>query len=361
MDDINAFIVDNFVIIVIIAVVLIMTIIGFIAKQTGFGEKVSSRNQPNKKDNLNNDSDIERLSEKSKDLNNNGANNETLDALDTIAPNFNDGGLVIGDVNQNPAITNQELGISEDLYAPFGEDTKSKGASIEDLKIEDVEETDDFNIIEKDSLNNETVDELVIQDVNSNTESLANSLEIEDLKIENVDTIENVNNEISKPADPVVEEISDLVDNTFVINDGTSDFDKNEITEEKVDDTKSEPVSEPSKVEQFDIGEGELTDEETSDFEIEATTNLKLDEINEKIKNLKLEDLDNQNLDNDIEEVKKPKKKKTVSIKSIDEIKRDSSKEKNKNVDVVTDLPLPSLNEVGDDKDIREEDDIWNF
>ncbi|MCI8777891.1 MAG: hypothetical protein HFI87_01935 [Bacilli bacterium] len=355
--DINAFIVDNFIIIVVIAIVLIMTIIGFIAKQTGFGGKVSSRNQQN---NLGDDSDIEQLNEIVENFDNSKTNNEALDALDTIAPNFNDGGLVIGDVNQNPAITNQELGISEDLYAPFGDDTKSKEVSIEDLKIEDVEESDDFNIIDKDNLNNETVDELVIEDVNPTTGTFDNQ-ELENLQIEDVNATENSDSEISQSVDPVVEEINNLVDNTFVINDGTSDFDKNEIAEEKNEEQESEPVSEPSKVEQFDIGEGELADEETNDFEIEATTNLKLDEINEKIKNLKLEDLDNQNLDDDIEEVKKAKKKKTVSVKSVDEIKKDSSRGKNENIDVVADLPLPSLNEVGDDKDISEEDDIWNF
>lgn len=355
--DINAFIVDNFIIIVIVAIVLIMTIIGFIAKKTGFGEKVSSRNQQN---NLGNDNDIEQLDENTETFDNSKTSSEALDALDTIAPDFNDGGLVIGDVNQNPAITNQELGISEDLYAPFGDDTKSKEASIEDLKIEDVEETDDFNIIDKDNLNNEPVDELVIEDVNPTNETFDNQ-GLENLQIEDIDTTEKTDSEISQSVDPVVEEINNLVDNTFVINDGTSDFDKNESIEEENKESESEPTSEPSKVEQFDIGEGELADEETNDFEIEATTNLKLDEINEKIKNLKLEDLDNQNLDEDIEEVKKTKKKKAVSIKSVDEIKKDSSKEKNENIDVVTDLPLPNLSEVGDDKDISEEDDIWNF
>ncbi len=357
--DINAFIVDNFIIIVIIAIVLIMTIIGFIAKQTGFGEKVSSRNKEN---NLNNNRASEHLKENTETLDNDVDNNEDLDALDTIAPNFNDGGLVIGDVNQNPAVTNQELGISEDLYAPFGDDTESKEVSIDDLKIEDVEETDDFNIIDKDNVNNEPVDELVIQDVNPTTDTFENDQGIENLKIEDVDTVENTNSEISETVDPVVEEINNLVDNTFVINDGTSDFDKNENSLTKDENQKSEePLSEPSKVEQFDIGEGELDDSEPSEFEIEATTNLKLDEINEKIKNLKLEDLENQNLDDDIEETKKPKKKKAVSIKSVDEIKRDSSKGKKENIDVVTDLPLPSLDEVGDDKSISEEDDIWNF
>ncbi len=357
MEELNTFIMDNFIIIIIVTVFLIMTIIGYIAKITGFGAKVSSHNKKNE------EMDLETNNEKIENLTNNSSDVDKLDALDAIAPNFNDGGLIIGDVNQNPAVTNQELGISEDLYAPFGDDTKEE-LSIEDIKIEEVEETDDFNIIERDKQNNEEPDELIIQDVNTTTQNEESSINIEDIKIEEAETSDNTNSEVEtdeKP-DPVVEEINDLVDNTFVINDATSDFDNPTVAIEESENKEAETTKELSKVEQFDIGESELTTEDTSDFEIEATTNLKLDEINEQIKNLKLEDSDNQNLDEDIvEDLKKPKKKKTVNVKSVDEIKKDSSKKKNKDIDVVTDLPLPSLNEVGDDKDVSEEDDIWNF
>lgn len=366
MEGINTFITDNFIIIVVIAVFLIMTIIGYIAKMTGFGEKISARNQKNNKSTLEiDDENIETLNDEN--LTNNTTEADKLDALDTIAPNFNDGGLVIGDVNQNPAVTNQELGISEDLYAPFGDNTKDE-LSLDDIKIEEVAESDDFNIIERDKQNNEETDELIIQDVNPTTQNEESSINIENIKIEEAETADNTISEVEpvEKLDPVVEEINDLVDNTFVINDATSDFDNTIAEAEETENNEGEASKELSKVEQFDIGENELTTEDTNDFEIEATTNLKLDEINEKIKNLKLEDLDNQNLDEDVvEDIKKPKKKKVVSVKSVDEIKKDSSKNKNKDkdkdIDVVTDLPLPNLNEVGEDKDVSEEDDIWNF
>ncbi len=359
MDEINAFIMDNFTIIIVIAVILIMTIIGYIAKRTGFGDRFSAYNRKNKKTN---DEDIETLSDSTENLTNNITDAEKLDALDTIAPNFNDGGLVIGDVNQNPAVTNQELGISEDLYAPFGDNAKEE-LSLEDIKIEDVEEKDDFNIIEKDNKNDEVSDELIIEEVNPIVNEENNS-NIDDIKIEEVDTLDNANTNVEEAdkLDPVVEEINNLVDNTFVINDGTADFDNAKVETEPIEKKQDDIDVGLSKVEQFDIGESELTNEENNDFEIETTTNLKLDEINEKIKNLKLEDLDNQNLDAGLlEDLKKPKKKKNVSVKSVDEIKKSSSKKKNKDIDVITDLPLPNLSEVGDDEDVSEADDIWNF
>lgn len=361
MDDINAFITDNYIVIIIICGLIIMTIIGYIAKKLGFGEKISSQNKKEQ------ESDIETNKDNIETINENSENDSATEpqfTLDTIAPNFNDGGLAIGDVNQNPAITNQELGISDDLYAPFGDEEElKKEPDIEDLKIEEVSLEDDFTIIEKDNKKDEDDSSPSIEDLSVPLEIDNSDSQIDDIKIEDVETLE-IKEEPSLPvdnSDPVEEVISDLVDNTFVINDATEDFEEKEI-----ETNKQETQSEPSKIEQFDIGESELSDDEPADFEVETTTTLKLDEINEKIKSLKLEDLDNANFDDDmLADTKPKKKKKSVSIKSVDEIRKDSSK-KAKNhseePDIINDLPLPNLDEVAsDDKQVEETDDIWSF
>lgn len=360
MDDVNAFITDNYIVIIVICSIIVMTIIGYIAKRLGFGEKISTKNKENK------DTNIEVSQENIEVLNENPTNNSTTESsfnLDNLASNFNDGGLSIGDVNQNPAITNQELGISDDLYAPFGdgEETK-KELNIEDLKIEEVSEEDDFTIIEKDTKKDD--DEVPTSSEDLSVPLEIDTLPIDDIKIEDVDTLEEQKEEQPQSienSDPVEEAISDLVDNTFVINDATEDFEKKENELEK-----KETLPEPSKIEQFDIGESELTNDEPTDFEVETTTTLKLDEINEKIKSLKLEDLDNANLEDEmLADIKPKKKKKNVSVKSVDEIRKDSQRKTKNNsdeTDIITDLPLPNLNEVAsDDKQVEETDDIWSF
>lgn len=361
MNDINTFITDNFAVVIIVAIIIVMTIIGYIAKKFGFGEKIGSKgttvNNSNKEEQK-----IEVLNE---DLEDNTKNSdiEKVDALDTIAPNFNDGGLVIGDVNQNPAITNQELGISDDLYAPFVEESTEKTEPIiEDLKIEEVSLDDDFSIVEKNKKQEEDNLETSNEDLSVPLDLVDTNIQLDDIKIEDIEALdaktENIqteDNTAEESQDPIVEEISNLVDSTFVINDATDDFEGNKF------ETK-----ESSKIEQFDVGESELTKEEPIDFDVEATTNLKLDEINEKIKNLKLEDLDNPNFDEEVLNNMKPKKKKkNISVKSVDEIKKEPQKKNNNKIDtadIVTDLPLPSLSEVAqEDKEVEENDDIWNF
>ncbi len=360
MDDVNAFISDNYVIIIIVGTIIVMTIIGYLAKKLGFGQKISAGN------NKPQDSNIENTQENIEVLNENSTSDlatEPFSTLDALAPNFNDGGLVIGDVNQNPAITNQELGISDDLYAPFGDSTEpKKDLDIEGLKIEEVSEDDGFTIIEKDNKKDENDVTSTIEDLSVPLEVENTDSQIENIKIEDVETVETKEEQpqSAENSNPVEEVISDLVDNTFVINDATEDF------EEKENESEEERVVEPSKIEQFDIGENDLSNDEPTDFEVETTTTLKLDEINEKIKSLKLEDLDNSNFEDDmLADIKPKRKKKNVSIKSVDEIKKDSTK-KSKNqtdeTDIVTDLPLPNLNEVAsDEKKVDETDDIWSF
>lgn len=356
--DIVSFITEHYIAFIIAGIVILMTIIGYIAQKTGFGTKISKANKDEENTNkVSNDENVEVLN----DIDINSSDGvetdknevEQLDILDTIAPDFNNEGLMVGDINQNPAVSNEELGIPEDLYAPFG-DQKVKlnnEPNIDDLKIEDVEENDDFNIITKENTNDNDEDQTeVISEINESLSPKEENNNIEDLKIEEVDPNKAIVAE--EPKNEVVETINDLVDNTFVINDGTSDFNSiDKIEEKKDDDINNQSIAsnennnpgEKSKVEQFEIDENSFPEEINSDLELEATTNLKLDEINEQIKNLKLEDFDNPIVETQNNNLSKKKsKKKQVSIKSVDELKNKQSDNSSNEIE----LNLPDLNTV---------------
>ena len=356
--DIVSFITEHYIAFIIAGIVILMTIIGYIAQKTGFGAKISKANKDEENTNkVSNDENVEVLN----DIDVNSSDGvetdknevEQLDILDTIAPDFNNEGLMVGDINQNPAVSNEELGIPEDLYAPFGDQEVklNNEPNIDDLKIEDVEENDDFNIITKENTNDNDEDQTeVISEINESLSPKEENNNIEDLKIEEVDPNKAIVAE--EPKDEVVETISDLVDNTFVINDGTSDFNNIDTIEEKKDDDinnqsiasneDNNPV-EKSKVEQFEIDENSFPEEINSDLELEATTNLKLDEINEQIKNLKLEDFDNPIVETQNNNLSKKKSKnKQVSIKSVDELKNKQSDNSSNEIE----LNLPDLNTV---------------
>ena len=356
--DIVSFITEHYIAFIIAGIVILMTIIGYIAQKTGFGAKISKANKDEENTNkVSNDENVEVLN----DIDINSSDGvetdknevEQLDILDTIAPDFNNEGLMVGDINQNPAVSNEELGIPEDLYAPFGDQEVklNNEPNIDDLKIEDVEENDDFNIITKENTNDNDEDQTeVISEINESLSPKEENNNIEDLKIEEVDPNKAIVAE--EPKNEVVETINDLVDNTFVINDGTSDFNSiDKIEEKKDDDINNQSIAsnennnpgEKSKVEQFEIDENSFPEEINSDLELEATTNLKLDEINEQIKNLKLEDFDNPIVEIQNNNLSKKKsKKKQVSIKSVDELKN----KQNDNSSNEIELNLPDLNTV---------------
>ena len=382
--DIISFVTEHYIMFIIVGIVFFMTIIGYIAQKIGFGNKVSKNNKE-KENNIKDSSseDVEVLN----DLDTNEENNnhsEQLDVLDTIAPNFNNEGLMVGDVNQNPAASNEDLGIPEDLYAPFGD--QNVEPSIEELKIEDVDDKDDFNIIEKDTNKNQDED-AVINEITDSLSPKDNNVEIDNLHIEDVvpDEATETIIEQEKPNDKVAESISNLVDNTFVINDGTSDFielepkvsnetvenqednykinkpTNEEKVEENQDTNSNDNSTEKSKIEQFVIDDADMEENiDDNDLGLEATTNLKLDEINEQIKNLKLEDLENSFVDDDNIKNKR-KNRKSVSIKSVDEIKN-TENNNNKNSDDVFQMNLPDLNNLEQrQNDEVNEEDIWNF
>lgn len=391
--DIVSFITEHYIAFIIAGIVILMTIIGYIAQKTGFGAKISKANKDEENTNkVSNDENVEVLN----DIDINSSDGvetdknevEQLDILDTIAPDFNNEGLMVGDINQNPAVSNEELGIPEDLYAPFGDQEVklNNEPNIDDLKIEDVEENDDFNIITKENTNDNDEDQTeVISEINESLSPKEENNNIEDLKIEEVDPNKAIVAE--EPKNEVVETINDLVDNTFVINDGTSDFNSiDKIEEKKDDDINNQSIAsnennnpgEKSKVEQFEIDENSFPEEINSDLELEATTNLKLDEINEQIKNLKLEDFDNPIVETQNNNLSKKKsKKKQVSIKSVDELKNKQSDNSSNEIE----LNLPDLNTViennldnkssednltqntddaSENNEVSEED-IWNF
>lgn len=391
--DIVSFITEHYIAFIIAGIVILMTIIGYIAQKTGFGAKISKANKDEENTNkVSNDENVEVLN----DIDINSSDGvetdknevEQLDILDTIAPDFNNEGLMVGDINQNPAVSNEELGIPEDLYAPFGDQEVklNNEPNIDDLKIEDVEENDDFNIITKENTNDNDEDQTeVISEINESLSPKEENNNIEDLKIEEVDPNKAIAAE--EPKNEVVETINDLVDNTFVINDGTSDFNSiDKIEEKKDDDINNQSIAsnennnpgEKSKVEQFEIDENSFPEEINSDLELEATTNLKLDEINEQIKNLKLEDFDNPIVETPNNNLSKKKsKKKQVSVKSVDELKNKQSDNSSNEIE----LNLPDLNTViennldnkssednltqntddaSENNEVSEED-IWNF
>ena len=391
--DIISFVTEHYIMFIIVGIVILMTIIGYIAQKTGFGTKISKANKDEENTNkVSNDENVEVLN----DIDINSSDGvetdknevEQLDILDTIAPDFNNEGLMVGDINQNPAVSNEELGIPEDLYAPFGDQEVklNNEPNIDDLKIEDVEENDDFNIITKENTNDNDEDQTeVISEINESLSPKEENNNIEDLKIEEVDPNKAIVAE--EPKNEVVETINDLVDNTFVINDGTSDFNSiDKIEEKKDDDINNQSIAsnennnpgEKSKVEQFEIDENSFPEEINSDLELEATTNLKLDEINEQIKNLKLEDFDNPIVETQNNNLSKKKsKKKQVSVKSVDELKNKQSDNSSNEIE----LNLPDLNTViennldnkssednltqntddaSENNEVSEED-IWNF
>ena len=131
--DIISFVIEHYIAFIIVGIVFFMTIIGYIAQKTGFDNKISKESDKDKKNTdgtekeenveILNESDSDTLAQQ-KDENNDEV--EQLDILDTIAPNFNNSGLVVGDINQNSKVSNEELGIPEDLYAPFGDQTTEK-------------------------------------------------------------------------------------------------------------------------------------------------------------------------------------------------------------------------------------------
>lgn len=362
--DLMTFIEEYYVYIIVVIVVILMTIIGYVAKKTNFGEKIAKKN--NKKT----DDIIETLDEDYNTKSENANSNTTdIDILDTVAPDFNNKGLVIGDVNENPAITNEELGITEDLYAPFGDNLVADPSNvIDDLKIEEVAD-DNFKIVEKeDNTGNDFIEDIKPKDL-----VLSDDVEqLNDQTQSDIEPNQNIQeeNEEKKKENQITQEVSDIVDNTFVINDATEEFEKelkpeqennvlegiDELEKETIDKPEQEP-EEPLKkaIEQFSVDDIE-TNEQQPEFKLEATNSIKLDEINEAIKNLKLEDLDNSEA-LEPTEVKKKRKNKKITIESVDEIKN-----KNNSNDKSTDFELPNIEDISKQNEIiSDEDEIWKF
>lgn len=350
--DLNTFISENYIVIIIVGIITVMTIIGYFAQKTEFGAKVSNKSKKEKKL-KNNNVELEEIKEEI-ETEQKEENFEELDIFDTIAPEFNDGGLMIGDVNQNPEITNEQLGITEDLYAPFGDENNVPG--IEELKIEEVEEINDFIIDENKEKNKP--DERLFNDINQSLD-----LNVENIEIEEISQEENEENLFaeSKKENMVLEEINNIVDNTFVLNEATTEL-ENQMEETTELDVVSE-IEEKNEINEI-VEESPIEEES---YDLESTTTLKLDEINEKIKNLKLEDLENLNFEEDIiPEPKKKKKSKKVTIKSVEDIKNEKEESSSFDTKATDEFELPIIDsyeqqEEKNEETVSETVSEWNF
>ena len=329
--DIASFINANSKVIIIVGIIIVIILIGFVAQQTKIGKKVLFKdqkdgNKEDKKEEIKKEDLNKPLIEKKENIPSilAGMNEKPIktDIFDNIKTNFNENGLSITDINENPQMSEQELAMTEDLYATFGDqpEEKEETSKIEDnLKIEDVSDTNDFKIMEVEKnedgqviapteeemekltqpIESVTIDESNIQNVEENKteEQEENKTEEQEENQENEETISK----------EYADEIDKIVDNTFVLNDATEEANQN--MEDSSNDNDEE--------------------DETNDFDFEATTSLKLDEINEQIRNLKLEDLDNNEDEEYEKEQKKEKQNKNISIKSIDEIIEEKNNSQN--------------------------------
>lgn len=315
--DIASFVRDNSTLIIIIGLIVVIILVGFVAQQTKIGKKVLFKDQKNndKKVDLNSKDLNKPLIEKKDNIPTilSGMNEKPIktDIFDNISSNFNENSLSIADVNENPNMSEKDLEMTEDLYATFGD------APTQELKIEDVNENTDFQIME--TVKNE--DGQVIAPTEEEMAKLMQPIESVTVDENNVQTIEqenpeektteekNEDNNEDKISNEYEDEINSIVDTTFVLNDATEENNEKMTLQEENNEDQDK------------------TEDDTSEFE--KTTSLKLDEINEQIRNLKLEDLDNVEEIGDEETEKKEQKKKSISIKSIDDILNEKNNSQN--------------------------------
>lgn len=318
--DISKFMTDNSLVIMIVSGIIIMTMIGYLAKEFGFGEKVSK--QKTKNVDAGNDN-IETLDESIANID---SASEQTSTLDTVNPYFNGEQLIISDVNIGLENSNDETESIEDLYAPFGDQVSEANNMLDNLKIEEVDENPNIDVIsEPEQIKmDETIDS---QQLGNDINNINNG----EIQIEDVETQMPVHDD---KQEAIIEEINDLVDKTVVVN---------------VDNKPS-------------VSNNNETQDISNDLEFETTTNLKLDEINETIKNLKLEDLDNPSSEEVLESTTKVKKRKPINVKSVDEIKNGSHTNKTDNNNQL-DMHLPSLDDINNSNSetVNETDDIWKF
>lgn len=325
--DVTSFISEHSTLIIILGSIIVIILIGFIAQKTNVGKKVLFKDKKEEEKTINPSLDLNKpLLDKPQekevtpmnptpviDATGLGETPIKTDIFDKISANFNDTGLSLTDVNENPAASNEDLGLTEDLYVPFGDKEEEKPV---ELKIEDVNENDDFQIIEPQKNEDGQVvaptEEEIAKLSQPLTENITTTLSEEDTTVaekDNEEKIKNTEENNEELPQEYVDEINNIVDQTFVINDATDESNQTMVEE-------SGQIQDEQNIVNDEIS-NETTDE-TSDFDFEATTTLKLDEINEQIRNLQLEDLDNN--EDLISEKEEKREKKNISIKSIDDI-----------------------------------------
>lgn len=375
MDIVN-FITQNATMVIIVGIIVIMTIIGYIADKTGFGKKFIEKNKNKdeiEKEELKHMNLNRPLIEKSESNDSNTTINSSKNLFDSQISNLTNQQSTDSLVHQNLNVSNEQANFSEDLYVPFGdEDNDSVDSN------SDVEKFSSENSFEQFD-NNDGVQNLNSSLSSENT-NLTSEIINQDVILDNSSVNENG---VKEPK--YVDEVNKIVNDTHIENNDVKEEQLNIVDESIPEDSfeisgSQKPEENQSNIEKINstddvLLEDDSTKDETSDFDIDETTTLKLDEINEKIRNLKLEDLDNNDDSVMNKDTTKSKKvKKNVSIKSIDDILKEKVNQETVSDEQLNNNEIEPVNELAVNEDVsnsndnelqsfsdNSENDIWNF
>lgn len=374
--DIVSFITENTTIVIIVGIIVIMTIIGYIADKTGFGKKFiekSKNKEEIEKEELKH-MDLNRpLIEKSESNDSNTTINSSKNLFDSQISNLTNQQSTDSLVHQNLNVSNEQANFSEDLYVPFGDEDNDSVDSNSDVKKFSSENSfEQFD-------NNDGVQNLN-SSLSSENANLTSEIINQDVILDNSSVNENG---VKEPK--YVDEVNKIVNDTYIENNDVKEEPLNIIDESIPEDSFEISGNQKSEENQSNIEkinstddvllEDDSTKDETSDFDIDETTTLKLDEINEKIRNLKLEDLDNNDDSFMNKDTSKSKKvKKNVSIKSIDDILKEKVNQETVSDEQLNNNEIEPVNELTVNEDVsnsndnelqsfsdNSENDIWNF
>ena len=374
--DIVSFITQNATMVIIVGIIVIMTIIGYIADKTGFGKKFIEKNKNKdeiEKEELKHMNLNRPLIEKSESNDSNTTINSSKNLFDSQISNLTNQQSTDSLVHQNLNVSNEQANFSEDLYVPFGDEDNDSVDSNSDVKKFSSENSfEQFD-------NNDSVQNLN-SSLSSENANLTSEIINQDVILDNSSVNENG---VKEPK--YVDEVNKIVNDTHIENNDVKEEQLNIVDESIPEDSfeisgSQKPEENQSNIEKINstddvLLEDDSTKDETSDFDIDETTTLKLDEINEKIRNLKLEDLDNNDDSVMNKDTSKSKKvKKNVSIKSIDDILKEKVNQETVSDEQLNNNEIEPVNELAVNEDVsnsndnelqsfsdNSENDIWNF